>query len=142
MHTQLAEVVTVHFTFEHYVDDNMRNIPDHYHAHARPKGGFFGHGLRRRSRASRSEGPPWRAVAAGRRTSAPCMPVADVERAVEVHAAHRRRGCTVTVVVFRRAGSSSSMFWSSMVNEWGMLPSFSTSTVTSPAVPFRNVFSK
>ena len=47
MHTQLAEVVTVHFTFEHYVDDNMRNIPDHYHAHARPKGGFFGHGLRR-----------------------------------------------------------------------------------------------
>jgi hypothetical protein len=25
----------------------MRNIPDHYHAHARPKGGFFGHGFRR-----------------------------------------------------------------------------------------------
>ena len=49
MHTQLAEVVTVHFTFEHYVDDNMRNIPDHYHAHARPRGGFFGHGLRRRT---------------------------------------------------------------------------------------------
>ena len=38
-------VVEVHFEFEHYVDDNMRNIPDHYHAHARPKGGFFGHGL-------------------------------------------------------------------------------------------------
>ena len=33
--------------FEHYVDDHMRNIPDHYHAHARPKGGFFGHGLKR-----------------------------------------------------------------------------------------------
>ena len=32
-------------TVEHYVDDNMRNIPDHYHAHARPKGGFFGHGI-------------------------------------------------------------------------------------------------
>jgi hypothetical protein len=31
----------------HYVDDNMRNIPDHYHAHARPRGGFFGHGFRR-----------------------------------------------------------------------------------------------
>jgi hypothetical protein len=31
----------------HYVDDNMRNIPDHYHAHARPQGGFFGHGFRR-----------------------------------------------------------------------------------------------
>ena len=50
MHTKLAGVVTEHFTFEHYVDDNMRNIPDHYHAHARPKGGFFGHGLRRRAR--------------------------------------------------------------------------------------------
>jgi hypothetical protein len=31
----------------HYVDDNMRNIPDHFHAHARPAGGFFGHGFRR-----------------------------------------------------------------------------------------------
>ena len=36
-------------SFEHYVDDNMRNIPDHYHAHARPKGGFFGHGLKRKT---------------------------------------------------------------------------------------------
>jgi hypothetical protein len=25
----------------------MRNIPDHYHAHARHRGGFFGHGYRR-----------------------------------------------------------------------------------------------
>ena len=49
MHARLAEVVEVNFTFEHYVDDNMRQIPDHYHAHARPKGGFFGHGLPRRS---------------------------------------------------------------------------------------------
>ena len=48
MHAQLATVVTTHFEFDHYVDDNMRNIPDHYHAHARPQGGFFGHGLRRR----------------------------------------------------------------------------------------------
>ena len=32
---------------EFWVDDHMRNIPDHFHAHARPKGGFFGHGLRR-----------------------------------------------------------------------------------------------
>lgn len=31
----------------HYVDDTMRKIPDHFHAHARPAGGFFGHGLRR-----------------------------------------------------------------------------------------------
>jgi hypothetical protein len=47
MHLRLGEVVATHFTYEHYVDDNMRNIPDHYHAHARPRGGFFGHGLRR-----------------------------------------------------------------------------------------------
>ncbi len=47
MHAQLEMVVSVHFEFEHYVDDNMRNIPDHYHAHARPRGGFFGHGLKR-----------------------------------------------------------------------------------------------
>lgn len=31
-----------------YVDDVMRNIPDHWHAHARPAGGFFGHGRRPR----------------------------------------------------------------------------------------------
>ena len=49
MHRALADVVSTHFTFEHYVDDNMRNIPDHYHAHARPQGGFFGHGLARRT---------------------------------------------------------------------------------------------
>ena len=48
MHGQLAAVVGEHFEFEHYVDDNMRNIPDHYHAHARPKGGFFGHGLQKK----------------------------------------------------------------------------------------------
>ena len=30
-------VVAENFTFEHYVDDNMRNIPDHYHAHGRPR---------------------------------------------------------------------------------------------------------
>ena len=48
MHAKLALVITEHFEFDHYVDDNMRNIPDHYHAHGRPVGGFFGHGLRRR----------------------------------------------------------------------------------------------
>jgi hypothetical protein len=31
----------------HYVDGHMRNIPGHFHAHARPEGGFFGHGFRR-----------------------------------------------------------------------------------------------
>ena len=30
-----------------YLDGHMRNIPDHWHAHARPEGGFFGHGRRR-----------------------------------------------------------------------------------------------
>ena len=48
MHERLASVVVEYFEFEHYVDDNMRNIPDHYHAHARPKGGFFGHHLRKK----------------------------------------------------------------------------------------------
>ena len=27
---------------EHWLDRYMRNIPDHWHAHARPAGGFFG----------------------------------------------------------------------------------------------------
>jgi hypothetical protein len=49
LHERLAVVVARHFTFEHYVDDHMRNIPDHYHAHARPKGGFFGHGFARKA---------------------------------------------------------------------------------------------
>jgi hypothetical protein len=43
----LARVAGDTLTVEHYVDDNMRNIPDHYHAHARPVGGFFGRGFRR-----------------------------------------------------------------------------------------------
>ncbi len=46
---RLGAIVAEHYDFAdgHYVDDNMRSIPDHYHAHARPRGGFFGHGLRR-----------------------------------------------------------------------------------------------
>jgi hypothetical protein len=48
LHARLAAVVKSHFDYEHYVDDNLRSIPTHYHAHARPRGGFFGHGLRRR----------------------------------------------------------------------------------------------
>ena len=48
LHDRLAGVVAEHFDFEHWVDDDMRRIPDHYHAHARPVGGFFGHALRRR----------------------------------------------------------------------------------------------
>ena len=46
MHEQLGLVALAEIG-EFYIDDNMRNIPDHYHAHARPsnKGvpGFFGH---------------------------------------------------------------------------------------------------
>jgi len=45
---RLAIVVTEHYGFDHYIDDNMRSIPDHYHAHARPRGGFFGRGRIRR----------------------------------------------------------------------------------------------
>lgn len=45
---RLAAVVEEHYGFEFYVDDNMRTIPSHYHAHGRPRGGFFGHGLRKR----------------------------------------------------------------------------------------------
>jgi len=49
LHDRLAAVVGQHFEFEHWIDDNMRSIPTHYHAHARPRGGSFGHALARRS---------------------------------------------------------------------------------------------
>jgi hypothetical protein len=45
---KLTEVVGRHFEMECWIDDDMRSIPYHYHAHARPRGGFFGHGLRRK----------------------------------------------------------------------------------------------
>ena len=41
LHSKLAAVVAEHFDFVHFVDDNLRSIPDHYHAHARPRGGFI-----------------------------------------------------------------------------------------------------
>ncbi len=37
LHARLNDVVSEHFQFDHFVDDRMRNIPDHYHAHARPR---------------------------------------------------------------------------------------------------------
>jgi hypothetical protein len=46
MHEQLAKVAAS-TVGAFYVDDNMRNIPDHYHAHGRPEGGFFGHNIKR-----------------------------------------------------------------------------------------------
>jgi hypothetical protein len=48
LHARLLEVVARQFDYEPWIDDHMRNIPDHYHAHARPKGGFFGFDLNRR----------------------------------------------------------------------------------------------
>ena len=48
LHERLAAVVAERFEWEHYVDDNMRNIPDHYHAHARRRGAVFGGGTPRR----------------------------------------------------------------------------------------------
>ncbi len=41
MMEHLARIATEQLG-EHYVDGHMRNIPDHFHVHARPKGGFFG----------------------------------------------------------------------------------------------------
>lgn len=48
LHRRLTEVVAVHFHDEVWIDDNLRSIPTHYHAHARPRGGSFGAPLRRR----------------------------------------------------------------------------------------------
>jgi hypothetical protein len=47
LHQKLRAVVEEHWEFEPRIDDNMRTIPSHYHAHARPKNGFYGHGMRR-----------------------------------------------------------------------------------------------
>jgi hypothetical protein len=41
MLSRLADVARVQVG-EYWLDDHMRNIPDHWHAHARPQGGFFG----------------------------------------------------------------------------------------------------
>jgi hypothetical protein len=46
---KLLDIVASHFDFEPRIDDNMRTIPDHFHAHARPKDGFYGYGLRRKN---------------------------------------------------------------------------------------------
>lgn len=45
MRERLSEVSRARLG-EFYVDDRMRNIPDHWHAHGRPRGGFFGLGFR------------------------------------------------------------------------------------------------
>lgn len=45
--SRLAQVVDQHYGFEFFVDDHMRTIPDHYHAHGRPRNGMSGFGQRR-----------------------------------------------------------------------------------------------
>ena len=42
MHTELGRVAGETLTVEHYVDDNMRNIPDHYHAPRARRGASSG----------------------------------------------------------------------------------------------------
>ena len=43
MRARLGDIATAELG-AFFVDDHMRNIPDHWHAHARPRGGFFGSG--------------------------------------------------------------------------------------------------
>ncbi|MEY3567055.1 MAG: hypothetical protein RLZ19_1069 [Actinomycetota bacterium] len=50
LHDRLAAVVAEFFDYEHYVDDNMRQIPEHYHAHARSRSGGFGRPAPRKAR--------------------------------------------------------------------------------------------
>ncbi|MDX2381039.1 MAG: hypothetical protein QNM02_14905 [Acidimicrobiia bacterium] len=53
LHETLLDVVASHFVDEVWIDENMRSIPAHYHAHARPRGGFFGRTLTRRGTATK-----------------------------------------------------------------------------------------
>ena len=41
MQAKLREIAAARLG-EFWIDGHMRNIPDHFHAHARPKGAFFG----------------------------------------------------------------------------------------------------
>ena len=52
LHDRLREIVDTHYGYDCWLDENMRSIPTHYHAHARPRGGFYGHGLRGRGPAA------------------------------------------------------------------------------------------
>jgi hypothetical protein len=45
MHARLREVAEAELG-RFYLDGHRRNIPDHWHVHARPEGGFFGPGRR------------------------------------------------------------------------------------------------
>jgi len=52
LHQRLIEVVERNFDDEVWIDENMRSIPTHYHAHARGQRGFPNEPLRRRSSAT------------------------------------------------------------------------------------------
>ena len=54
LHATLRRVVEALFVDEIYIDDNMRNIPDHYHAHARGRGKWGSQPLERRPTPSGS----------------------------------------------------------------------------------------
>lgn len=55
LHRLLLDVVSSVFVGDPYVDDNMRTIPGHYHAHARWKGHFFAQSPPRREGLSQPE---------------------------------------------------------------------------------------
>lgn len=46
---RLSDVVIRFYGYEHWVDERLRTIPTHWHAHARPRGGFYGMGRRQRA---------------------------------------------------------------------------------------------
>lgn len=48
LHRRLVDVVSRLFVDEVYVDDDLRSIPGHYHAHARARGRWGMQPLRRR----------------------------------------------------------------------------------------------
>jgi len=65
LHERLAVVMVREFEDEHVVDDNLRTIPTHYHAHARPRA--WGRGFRRRGDAPTTA---WFAPSVGPRADA------------------------------------------------------------------------
>lgn len=55
LHERLRTVVAEHFVGEVWIDDNLRSIPTHYHAHARSRHGPLGMGLERRVRETAAD---------------------------------------------------------------------------------------
>jgi len=45
---RLADTARARYPAGFWIDPERRRIPDHWHAHARPAGGFFGPGAKRR----------------------------------------------------------------------------------------------